>query len=56
MSAQHDLSTIDIFVLKVGLLEIVLRIEEGEDFILNIHMNSEREEEFTKHFGSQAPN
>ncbi len=33
----------------------VLRIEKGEDFILNIGLSSDWEEEFTKQLGSQAP-
>ena len=36
-------------------MEVLLKIEEGEDFILNIGLSSDWEEEFTKQLGSQAP-
>ena len=39
----------------MGRVENVLRIEQGRDFILNIGLSSDWEEEFTKQLGSQAP-
>ena len=36
-------------------VEVLLRIEEGGDFILNIGLSLDWEEEFTKKLGSQAP-
>ena len=54
ISAQHDLATIDIFF-KVGQVEVLLRIKEGEDFVLNVCSSSDREEEFAKQPCNQAP-
>ena len=36
-------------------MKVLLRIEESEDFILNICLSSDRKKEFTKQLGSQAP-